>query len=308
MSDQRTRIVCVGEVLVELSRGADGRYGIACSGDTFNTAVYLAREGIDVGYASALGEDPYSEGVIALAMAENINCDLILRAPGRMPGLYLIDTDPGGERRYYYWRENSPARDLFELPDWSRVAEALLNARLVYFSGVTLSLYSNVGLGRFLAVLEMARQNGVKVAFDGNFRPRAWKGDMARTRTVFMEALKRTDVALPTFDDEAVLWGDPSPTATVERIQAFGVTEIAVKNGASAALVVAEGQLEHVPVPDVVIPIDTMGAGDAFNAGYLAARLSGESATVATLAGHRLAAAVIRHQGAILPRLGASVH
>ncbi len=308
MSDQRTRIVCVGEVLVELARGADGRYGIACSGDTFNTAVYLAREGIDVGYASALGEDPYSEGVIALAMAENINCDLILRAPGRMPGLYLIDTDPGGERRYYYWRENSPARDLFELPDWSRVAEALLNARLVYFSGVTLSLYSNVGLGRFLAVLELARQNGVKVAFDGNFRPRAWKGDMARTRTVFMEALKRTDIALPTFDDEAVLWGDPSPTATVERIQAFGVTEIVVKNGASAALVAAEGQLEHVPVPEVVIPIDTMAAGDAFNAGYLAARLSGEAPAVATFAGHRLAAAVIRHRGAILPRAGALVH
>ena len=83
----------------------------------------------------------------------------------------------------------------------------------------------------------MARQGGVKVAFDGNFRPRAWKGDMARTRTVFMEALKRVDIALPTFDDEALLWGDPSREATVERLQAFGIGEIAVKNGPNNALV-----------------------------------------------------------------------
>ena len=54
----------------------------------------------------------------------------------------------------------------------------MLNARLVYFSGITLSLYSNAALGRFLAIVEMARQHGAKIAFDGNFRPRGWKGDL----------------------------------------------------------------------------------------------------------------------------------
>ena len=117
------------------------------------------------------------------------------------------------------------------MPNWAAVAEALLGARLVYFSGVTLSLYSNTGLGRFLAALELARKQGVMVAFDGNFRPRGWKGDVARARTVFTEALKRVDIALPTFEDEAMLWGDANPEATVERLQAFGIGEIVVKNG-----------------------------------------------------------------------------
>ena len=117
----------------------------------------------------------------------------------------------------------------------------MLKAKLIYFSGITLSLYSNNGLGRFLAIVEMARQQGVKVAFDGNFRPRGWSGDLPRTRTVFMEALKRVDIALPTYDDEAVLWGDPSPEATVERLQAFGIGEIVVKNGPNSALVAAGG-------------------------------------------------------------------
>src|SRR2546422_6393089 len=136
----------------------------------------------------------------------------------------------------------------------------------------------------------MARQQGAKVAFDGNFRPPGWKGDLPRTRTVFMEALKRVDVALPTFDDEAVLWGDPSPEATVERLQAFGIGEIVVKNGPNSALVAAGGRNEFVPVPEVVVPIDTTAAGDSFNAAYIAARLSGQGPTDAAAAAHRLAA------------------
>ncbi len=308
MADSKSRVICVGEVMVELSRGNDGRYGMGFGGDTFNTAVYLARAGIPAAYATAMGDDPYSDGLMALATAEGVNGDLIRRMRGRMPGLYLIETDAKGERKFYYWRETSPARDLFELPDWAAVAEALLSARLVYFSGVTLSLYSNTGIGRFLAALELARRQGVKVAFDGNFRPRGWKGDVARARTVFAEALKRVDIALPTFDDEATLWGDTNPEATVERLQAFGIGEIVVKNGSSTALVADKNGREHVPVPEVVEPIDTTAAGDSFNAAYLAARLNGESPLAAAGAAHGLAGQVIRHRGAIMPRAVSAMH
>jgi 2-dehydro-3-deoxygluconokinase len=308
MSESMPRIVAVGEVMIELARGSDGRYGLAFGGDTFNTAVYLARAGADAGYATALGDDPYSAGIMALATAEGVATDLIVRIVGRTPGLYLIDTDAAGERRFHYWRDNSPARDLFELPQWAAVAEGLLAARLIYFSGVTLSLYSNLGLGRFLATLELARQKGVKVAFDGNYRPRGWKGDLARTRTVFLEALKRVDIALPTYEDEARLWGDASPDATIERLQAFGIGEIVVKNGPNSALVATQGGRDIIPVPEIVVPVDTTAAGDSFNAGYLAARLKGEAPASCVANAHRLAAEVIRHRGAIVPRAAAAMH
>jgi 2-dehydro-3-deoxygluconokinase len=308
MAEQKTRVICVGEVMVELARGPDGRYGQAFGGDTFNTAVYLARAGIPTAYATALGDDPYSDALMALASAEGVNGDFIARVAGRMPGLYLIETDAKGERKFYYWRDTSPARELFELPDWATVCAALLSARLVYFSGVTLSLYSNTGIGRFLAALELARKQGVTVAFDGNFRPRGWNGDLARTRTVFAEALKRVDIALPTFEDEATLWGDANPEATVERLQAFGIGEIAVKNGSSSALVADRSGREHVPVPEVVQPVDTTAAGDSFNAAYLAARLNGENPVAAASAAHGLAGQVIRHRGAIMPRAAGVMH
>jgi 2-dehydro-3-deoxygluconokinase len=308
MSAQKPRVVCIGEVMIELARGSDGRYGVSCSGDAFNTAIYLARAGLDVAFASALGDDPYSEGVLALAEAEGIKRNLVLRAQGRLPGIMLVDSGPSGERRTFSWRETSPARDLFELAEWPRVAEALLAAGLIYFSGITLSLYSNIGIGRLIAVIEMARKSGAKIAFDCNFRPLGWKGDLGRARAVFIEALKRVDVALPTFDDEAVLWGDPSPEATAERLQAFGIGEIVVKNGANSALVAAGGRREHIPVPEVIAPVDPMAAGDSFNAAYLAARLAGDSPGGAVAAAHQLAGEVIRHRGAIIPRAGAAVH
>jgi 2-dehydro-3-deoxygluconokinase len=308
MSEPTPRIVCVGEVLIAFVRGGDGRFALASDGDAFNVAVYLARAGAPCALATGLGEDPYSDAIYSLAAAEGVGNDLMLRAGGRLPGVAVVDTDPHGKRRRYFWRDAAPARDLFELPDWTRVADSLLKAKMIYFSGITLSLYSNSGIGRFLAVLEVARQQGAKVAFDGNFRPRGWGGDLSRTRAVFMEALKRVDIALPAYDDEAVLWGDPSPEATVDRLQAFGIAEIVVKNGPNSALVAAGGNRDFVPVPEVVVPVDATAAGDSFNAGYLAARLAGKGPGEAAAAAHRLAGQVIRHPGALMPRAAVAMH
>ncbi|WP_428031134.1 sugar kinase [Ancylobacter sp.] len=296
------KVISIGEVMVELARGADGRFGQSIGGDTFNTAVYLSRAGVETAYATALGDDPYSDSIRASAEAEGIDTRLMARVPGRTAGLYLIDTDAMGERSFTYWRENAPARELFELAGWEALCEQLIEANLVYLSGITLSLYSNAGLGRLLATLEFARERGTRIVFDGNFRPRNWQGDVARARAVYAQALKRSSIALPTFEDEAMLWGDGSPTATAERLATFGVQEIVVKNGAEGALVVSGGAAQLVPIPQPVDAIDTTAAGDSFNAAYLAARLAGEAPAAAAEAGHHLAGRVIRHRGAILPR------
>lgn len=307
-TEQNAGAICVGEVLVQLVRRSDGAFALSCGGDVFNTAIYMARAGIATAFATAVGDDPYSDAVMALAAAEGLSPDLILRLRGRLPALCLTENEADKERSTRYWRDGAPAGELFELPDWMKIAEALTEARLIYFSGITLSLYSNSGLGRLFAVLEAARLEGAKVAFDGNFRPRGWRGDLARSRAVFAEALKRTDIALPAFDDEAVLWGDPSPEATVARLQAFGIGEIVVKNGPNSALVASGAASELVPVPQVMVPVDTTAAGDGFNAGYLAARLSGTAPAAAVAAAHRLAAAVIGHPGALVPRSAAAMH
>jgi 2-dehydro-3-deoxygluconokinase len=219
-----------------------------------------------------------------------------------MPGLYLIETDPTGERSFWYWRDRAPARELFDGLYSGALVEALCEASLVYFSGITLSLYSGRGLDRFAAALQAAKLRGTRIAMDSNFRPQGWGADKARAQEVFRRFWELCDIALPTFDDEQGLWGDATPAAVLARLQAFGIAEIAIKNGSVGALVACEGAQVLVACPRRVEPVDTTAAGDAFNAGYLGARINGVPAREAAVAGHRLAAVVIQHRGAIVPR------
>lgn len=270
-------------------------------GDTFNTAVYAARLGLDVAYATALGDDPYSQGICDLAAGERVDISGVPRLAGRVPGLYVIETDSKGERRFFYWRDSAPARSLFELDEAAGLIARIEKAAIVYFSGITLSLYTPAGLDRFADTLARAKAGGASIAFDGNSRPRGWGGDPARAQAIFRRFLPLVDIMLPTFDDEQALWGDASPQDTLARLAGHGIREIAVKDGTNGAFLTSGAASAHVPVPEAVSPVDTTAAGDSFNAGYLAARRRGRSSEEAALQGHRLAARVISHRGAIIP-------
>lgn len=296
------RAVAIGECMVELARGTDGRFGQSYGGDTFNTAVYLARCGIDTAYATALGDDPYSAGIVGLAETEGVATGLIVRRAGRMPGLYLIETSADGERTFYYWRDRAPARELLDGDDAGSITDAIVGARLVYVSGITLSIYSPLGLDRLAEALARARDAGAIIAMDSNYRPRGWGGDKIRARQVMERFWRLSTIGLPTHDDEAELWGDRDAAETITRLTGFGVGEIAVKLGAEGALV-TDGRASpaRVELPAPVEAIDTTAAGDSFNAGYLAARLGGRTTQEAALAGHVLAGVVVAHRGAIVP-------
>jgi 2-dehydro-3-deoxygluconokinase len=296
------RTISIGECMVELARGTDGRFGLAYGGDTFNTAAYLARAGVDVAYATAVGDDPYSAGIVAAARAEHMATDLISVLPGRMPGLYLIETNLQGERSFWYWRDRAAARDLFEGTQAGSALAAIAAARLVYFSGVTLSLYGSRGLDALAEALAAAKSRGGTVAMDSNYRPRGWGGELARARSTFARFWALADIALPTFDDEQMLWGDAAPADTADRLAKLGTREIVVKCGADGALIRAMGRDERVPCPDAIQAVDTTAAGDSFNAGYLARRLAGAPPRDAAVLAHRLAGVVIQHRGAIVPQ------
>jgi len=299
---ERNGLLCIGECMMELARRHDGSFGLAFGGDTFNTAVYAARMGMKSAYATALGDDPYSDGIIALAEAEQVDPSLIARQPGVMPGLYLIETNRG-ERTFYYWREHSPARNLFELEGAAEKIEAFMRrTAFVYFSGITLSIYSAAGLDLFESALRTAKQAGARIAFDSNYRLRGWRGDADRARSTFKRFLALCDIALPSLDDEQDLWGDKDVAATLARLSALGVLEVVVKSAADGAFILDRGDVAHIPTPEQVTPVDTTAAGDSFNAAYLARRAENAAVRDAVHTAHKLAAIVIRHPGAIAPR------
>jgi 2-dehydro-3-deoxygluconokinase len=303
-----TRIACIGECMIELTEdraSGPGAMRRTYGGDTLNSAVYLARElagpEARVSYVTLLGEDPYSSEMLDAWAAEEIDTSFVERIPGALPGLYMIRVDENGERDFLYWRKQAAARQLFVAGDATGTLDALCCFDWIYFTGITLAIMSEAGRGRMLDLCADVRRGGGRVAFDSNYRPRLWP-DRDEARRVIGQAWRHTDVALPSFEDEAALFSDEDPAATVARLRDGGCREVVLKRGAAACIVSGGGETLQVATEDVAAVLDTTAAGDSFNAGYIAARIRGDAPGDAAGAGHRLAARVIAHPGAIVPR------
>lgn len=293
------KVACIGECMVEFAQSDGNLFRRGFGGDTLNTALYLSRLGVDTSYVTALGDDALSEAMLAAWRAENISTDDVLRVPGRVPGLYMIERDAKGERSFLYWRDRAPARELFDRAD-DAMLERLAGFDWLYFSGISLSLYGETGRAKLRELLAAARKRGGRVAFDGNYRSRGW-ADRETAQRAFSAILPLVDLALPTLEDEQMLFGDTGADACVARLKAAGIGEVVVKRGALGCLIDADGARSDIAPPHALRPVDTTAAGDSFNAGYLAARINGASPSEAASAGHRLAGAVIMAPGAVIP-------
>jgi 2-dehydro-3-deoxygluconokinase len=294
-----TKVACVGECMIELREADGGLCARGYGGDTLNTAVYLARLGIGVDYITALGDDAISDQMIADWTAEGVGTGRVVRLPGKLPGLYMIQTDARGERRFFHWREHSAARSLMDLPATADILKSLADYDMIYFSAITLSIFAEPGRARLIAALQRARQQGARVAFDTNFRARGWP-DLEVARAAYHGAFEVADMALASIEDLLPLYPDHSPESLLARI---ATPEAVLKLSEPRSIVRLAGRLHEIRAePLAAAVVDTTAAGDSFAAAYLAARLAGSDPIEASRAGHRLAGVVVGHPGAIIPR------
>jgi 2-dehydro-3-deoxygluconokinase len=300
------KIAIIGECMIELSeKGENIKRGFG--GDTLNTAVYLARqsdtEQLRVDYVTALGTDSFSDQMIAAWQQEQVQTGLIQRLDNKMPGLYFIETDEHGERTFWYWRSDAAARYWLDSPQSDAICQQLAHYDYLYLSGISLAILPAASREKLMALLSACRQNGGKVIFDNNYRPRLW-ADKSSAQQAYAAMLQHTDIAFLTLDDEHLLWGEQPLEAVLTRTRNAGVQEIVIKRGAESCLVsVGASPLYDVPAMKLAKEkvIDTTAAGDSFSAGYLALRLQGAAPDAAAARGHLTASTVIQHRGAIIP-------
>jgi 2-dehydro-3-deoxygluconokinase len=293
----------MGECLIELNGEPFGILHQSFGGDTFNTALYLARlmqKNAVIRYATALGNDALSNELLRRWQGEGIDTGLVLRDPVRRPGLYWVSRDTDGERSFTYWRGESAARFMLRHRDFSRVASALAEVDVLYLSGISLAILPEEDRAMLIELLRGLRRRGVALAFDSNYRPALWLAPEA-ARAASLELYSMASSLFVTFEDERALWGDADVEATLKRLQDSGAGPVAIKLGRDGCLYAAGNRRLSVPAEPLARVVDTTAAGDAFNAGFLAARLVGSGEEDCCRVGNRLAARVIQHKGAIIP-------
>lgn len=287
-----------GEAMLEYS-AAPHPGGMRFGGDTLNTAIHMARLGCDVAYVTAVGDDPLSDALVDAWAAEGVDTRFVLRHPVRSPGIYAIHNDEEGERSFLYWREKSAARAMFDLPQIEDALDSARNVDLLYFSLISLAIIPADARKRMLSIAKIVIERGGMVAYDSNFRPRLWP-DRETALKVSHAAMACTTIGLPTFEDEIALSGAGCDHSDIiDRWLAAGCSEVVVKAGKDGCHLKALDRAKmHFPSKPVSV-VDTTGAGDAFNAGFLAARIQGRTVDEAIDQAQQLAARVIGQVGAI---------
>ena len=297
-------IAAIGECMVEHRADGSSRYPQGFSGDTLNTVTYMARlldrDSADLFYITAVGEDADSDAMLAAWESEGINTAFVRRIRGKLPGSYTISTGSDGERRFSYDRKDSAARDLFRDDYAVSLQTSLRGFQALYLSGISIAILAPEYRESLLDLLRLLRKTGVIIVYDPNYRAVLWPSP-GEARDWADRIYREASVALPGFDDEKALFNDATPEHTCARLAALGVAEIVVKNGSSPCTAATGQDVASFPVTAREQVVDTTAAGDSFNAGYIAARLSGANIATSVRAGQSLANLIIQYPGAIIP-------
>jgi 2-dehydro-3-deoxygluconokinase len=297
-----TRVLVVGEPLVELREDPPGTVRQGFGGDALNLAVSLKRESpeLDVLLASAVGDGSDSEALLALCRDEGIDVSLLRRVAGAELGRYRVSVDAAGERSFTYDRSASPFRGVLDDDDLI-LDEGF--ADVLCFSGIAMAVLHEAGRLTLLAFATTVHERGGTVVYDPNHRPALWADD-DEARAWTGRIMPNVDVLLASTEDGRLLTDADDPAAIADAFRAMGAREVVVTDGANpCVLTVDDVTLDVAPIPLRQV-VDTTAAGDAFDAGYLAARLRGGSPSESAAAGHATATEAVGHRGALAPRPG----
>ncbi len=241
---------------------------LAMGGAESNLAIALARLGRRVRWISRLGADPFGDLLLNTVRGEGVDTSAVTRDPDAPTAVYFRETKGTSEPSVFYYRAGSAASRFTAdhvTPEW------LAGARLLHLTGITPALGEGPRAAVF-ALVEAAQEAGVPIAFDPNLRRKLW--DASTARRVLLDLARRCDLFLPGAEEAAFLLDEGTPEDHAARFLAMGPKMVAIKQGKAGAFGAMAGcrlQVAATPVERVVDPI---GAGDAFDAGFLSVLLA----------------------------------
>jgi ribokinase len=281
-----TQVVVLGDVMVDVAArlaapiapGSDApaRIELRPGGSGANTAAWLAAAGAGTVFVGRVGDDERGQSAREALRAAGVDAWLAVDSE-RPTGTCIVLVAPDGERTMV---PDAGANDALAPED---VPDALFAAgRHLHVSGYALLRSGSRPAARF--AIDRARSHGMTVSVDPS--------SAALLSAQFLEVVAGADLLLPNADEAAALTGEADPERAAARL-AEQVGEVALKLGAGGALWTDGRHVARMAALPVAEIVDSTGAGDAFAAGLIVARLEGAGPEAALAAGCRLAAEAV---------------
>jgi 2-dehydro-3-deoxygluconokinase len=239
------------------------------AGTEANTAIGLARLGVAARFIGRVGDDPFGTRIRETLSAEGVDTRFLQVDPGAPTGVFFREALVEGPRRVYYYRAGSAAS---RLGPEDLTPESFAGAKIVHLSGITPAL-SGACAAAVRRAIELAREGDALVSFDPNYRPRLW--DAATARATLTALIEKVDVLLLSDEDGKILFPDADVAGVLEGAAAIGPATVVLKRAAKGAAALVKGQRLRTSGRRVARVVDSVGAGDGFNAGFLAGMLRG---------------------------------
>lgn len=242
-------------------------FALHIGGTESNVAIGVTRLGGTARWMGRVGDDGVGRRVLRELRAERVELSAVVD-PDARTGLMLKETPTAGSTRVSYYRSGSAGSRL--RPE-DLDLEAIRAAGVLHVTGITLALSDSAAAAVHSAV-DVAAAAGVPVSFDVNHRAALWAGrDPAAAYRAIAE---RATVVFAGDDEAALLVGPGTPAELASRLAALGPAQAVVKLGERGCVARVDGD-EYAADAIPITPLDTVGAGDAFVAGYLTALLEG---------------------------------
>ncbi|MDN7878579.1 sugar kinase [Burkholderia aenigmatica] len=288
-------ILALGEAMIEFNQSQPGRpeFLQGFGGDTSNFCIAAARQGASTGFVSAIGDDPFGRLLADMWRAERVDTTYVRIDRAAPTGVYFVTHGADGHQ-FDYLRAGSAASRyaVGDLP-----LDALAAAKAVHLSGISLAI-STAACDAAFAAIDHARRHGAKVSFDTNLRLKLWP--LPRARAVMREALRQTDICLPSWDDVTALTGANDRDAIVDAMLEHGPQVVALKLGKEGAYVATPNERRVVP-GFTVNAVDATGAGDCFGGAFVARIVAGDDPFAAARYANAAAALSTTGYGAVAP-------
>ena len=294
----KINVCSIGEAMIEISNIKNSLYNQSFAGDTLNFCNYLDKKKINAFFLSAIGKSEINQSLLDFVKSKNISTKYMKQINQFEVGLYLIKNKENGEKQFFYWRDESAAKQYFNNIDFLNLYKELKNFDYIYFSGITLSIIHISKLNNFIKLLKLLKRKKIKIVFDFNIRPTRWN---KKNLNNFLDSvLKFVDICFLSGEDMNY-WKNKNNIKSYEQIvRKYKLKHSIFRKNAKFTYVFLNKTRYVFKNKLLKTVVDTSGAGDGFNAAYLSNFIVNNDPVLALKAGSSLGSKIVMKKGAIV--------